>query len=172
MLHAAASTIAGCAEEIEWKNDCSKTVWAKQGVSCYYCTLTHCTRSDRRLRLNHVEWKEGRGGENAIIAAAWKCLAQACAFTHLLSRQQIHSADGDELGDVCTATILPDLMTVKRCDATGGGFPVCRWSLMNMSSGCAPSPPRCYELPHTTRDCCCCCCCLHHGMQMTCVRLP
>ena len=33
-------------------------------------------------------------------------------FTHLLSRQQIHSADGDEFGDVCTATIFPGRVTV------------------------------------------------------------
>lgn len=33
--------------------------------------------------------------------------AHARATAHLLSRQQIHSADGDEFGDICTATIFP-----------------------------------------------------------------
>lgn len=28
-------------------------------------------------------------------------------------------------------------------------LPGCWWSLMNVSSGCAPSPPLCFELPHT-----------------------
>ncbi len=70
---------------------------AKQGVSCYYCTLTHCTRSERRLRLITLKRVNERG----------------CAgIRYLLSRQQIHSADGDE-GDVCTATIFPGRVTVN-----------------------------------------------------------
>lgn len=39
----------------------------------------------------------------------WRGLA------HLLSRQQIHSADGHELGDVCTATIFPGGVCVCVC---------------------------------------------------------
>lgn len=75
-------------------------------------THTHCTRSDRRLRLitlKRVNEREGR--ENTSIVAGMSLFR--CAFTHLLSRQQIHSADGDELGDVCTATIFPGRVTVK-----------------------------------------------------------
>lgn len=33
-------------------------------------------------------------------------------FTYLLSRQQIHSADGDRLGDVCTATIFSGRVSI------------------------------------------------------------
>lgn len=40
--------------------------------------------------------------------------------TNLLSRQQIHSADGDAFGDACTATIFRGRVTVE---GTGGGFP-------------------------------------------------
>lgn len=42
--------------------------------------------------------------------------------THLLSRQPTHSAEGDELGDVSTATIFPENWGVieKPRDATGG----------------------------------------------------
>ena len=52
--------------------------------------------------------------ENTIVAdgicGVWS--ASWSAFTHLLSRQQIHSADGDKLGDVCTATIFPGRVSV------------------------------------------------------------
>lgn len=69
----------------------------KQMFSRYYCVYTHTLRSP--VPINHVdadEWK--RDEENT--SASWS------VFTNLLSRQQIHSADGDELGDIRTATIF------------------------------------------------------------------
>lgn len=59
-------------------------------------------RSDRRFfginqdetRMNENEHEEGCGG-------AWPTV------THLLSRQQIHSAGGDDERDACTATMVP-----------------------------------------------------------------
>lgn len=59
-------------------------------------------------------------------ATAWPWVV-ICS-THLLSRQQIHSADGDELGDGCTATIFPGCMWLCCCRRR---MPGCRWSLMN-----------------------------------------
>lgn len=78
-------------------------------------SLTHTHRRLRLITLKRVNEKRGRE-ENTSIAA-WKCLVEClsvcvCAFTHLLSRQQIHSADGAEFGDVCTATIFPGGVTV------------------------------------------------------------
>lgn len=40
-------------------------------------------------------------------------VSRGVKFAHLLSRQQIHSADGDELGDICTATIFPGRVSVS-----------------------------------------------------------
>lgn len=77
----------------------------------------HARRSP--AAFNHVDAGEWKRVEKT---AAWGCTAWKRVFTHLLSRQQIHSADGDELGDVCTATIFPGRVTVNA--ATGGGFPV------------------------------------------------
>lgn len=86
-------------------------------------------------------------------------------ITHLLSRQQIHSADGDEFRDVCTATIFPGFLSLRSCRRRRlpGGY---RWSLMNVSSGCAPlpHPHPCLETPHTTTGCS-----LHCELQMTCI---
>lgn len=157
------------------ENDNKSNTCSKQGVSMPLLrTHTHT----RVARAAIAGWDESRWRgwmtecrENTSTVAGRSVFD--CAFTHLLSRQQIHSADGDVLGDVCTATIFPGRVTVKAALwCYRRSLPGCRWSLMNVSSGCAPSPPLCLEPPHTTTGCCCCRRCLHHGMQMTCVRLP
>lgn len=102
----------------------------KQMLSCYYCAHAHSPHTQRSpVPINHVdanEWK--RGWENTG--------ASRSVFTNLLSRQQIHSADWDELGDICTATIFPGRVW---CYWTR--LPGCRWSLMSVSLCRAPSPP-------------------------------
>ncbi|KAK5859809.1 hypothetical protein PBY51_021333 [Eleginops maclovinus] len=86
-------------------------------------------------------------------------VSRGSVSTNLLSRQPIHSADGDELGDVCTATIFPSCVSVSAAMLPEDV------SRLSVVVGCAPSPPLCLELPHTTTGYRCRCCCLHHGMQ-------
>lgn len=109
----------------------------------------HTQRSP--VPINHVdadEWKRAETTQSLLCGDARRGTGSCSAFTHLLSRQQIHSADGDELGDVCTATIFPGCVcacvcVTRRCDAYRRRVPGCRWSLMVVSSDCAPSPPLC-----------------------------
>lgn len=98
----------------------------------YHCT--HCISSDCRFwlitltRMNEkrAAWENTygrccrvwtRGVETGVVGGG-------VDFAHLLSRQQIHSADGDELGDVCTATIFPDRVWWWWCYRRRLPFPV------------------------------------------------
>ena len=108
--------------------------WVK-GVYPLKMTATYTMLKTRRITLtphapshthtppaaiNHVEageWKEGSRGKHehrcVEVSRRVSLCGCVCAFTHLLSRQQIHSADGAEFGDVCTATIFPGRVTVR-----------------------------------------------------------
>lgn len=116
---------------------------------------THTLHTQRSpVAIDHVDADEWI--KNTTIAVGMHAVevSRGCVSTNLLSRQPIHSAVGDELGDVCTATIFPGRVSVS---AVMLPEDVSRLSVV---VGCAPSPPLCLELPHTTTGCRCC---LHHG---------
>ena len=143
--------------------------------------LSHTHTAHRRLRLITLKRvNEKRGREENTSIAAWKCLVECvcvCVCLCVLSPTFYPGSRSTPPTEPSwgTSAPRPSSPAVWRCALRcyRRRLPGCRWSLMNVSSGCAPSPPLCFELPHTTTGwCCCCCCCLHHGMQMTCVREP
>lgn len=81
---------------------------------CYCCTLNIAGRGGITPKRLH-DRKGGRGKHMHTHACTRTQRDEQ--FVHLLSRQQIHSADGDVFGDVCTATIFPGRVTVEAAAA-------------------------------------------------------
>lgn len=171
--------------------------WVK-GVYPLKMTATYTMLKTRRITLtphapslthtppaaiNHVEageWKEGSKGKHEHRCVEVSRRVSLCGCVCVLSPTFYPGSRSTPPTEpsLGTSAPRPSSPAVWRCALRcyRRTLPGCRWSLMNVSSGCAPSPPLCFELPHTTTGwcccCCCCCCCLHHGMQMTCVREP
>ena len=96
----------------------------RAAIAGYYITLTPRNESSKNSKMRRA--RGGHGRKAGIY------------YTHLLSRQQIHSAHGDELGDVCTATIF----LWNECE-TGVVQETLRSSVVVMSWARVPSPPLC-----------------------------